>query len=79
MNKVSSIRWQNETLYHNTRSYLKATDQKMNTLIMKAIAAYLDQHHPSVSKLSAQTKAFSESDPTIHDWAQNQDTEGWEA
>lgn len=79
MNKISSIRWSDPALFESAQAYVALHDEKMNTLIMNAISKYLQDRVPPVSKLRAQTSAFSETvDAEMKEWLQGQDTRGWE-
>jgi|688.fasta_scaffold1275724_1 hypothetical protein len=78
MSKVSSIRWRSPELYEHARAYSEARHEKMNSIIMDAIAKYLDDESVVVSTLRAQTAAFPKESSEILAWSQGQDTRGWD-
>ncbi len=78
INKISSIRWNDPELFEHAHAYAEMHHEKMNSLIMNALSEYLKDKAGQVSRLKAQTAAFSEDTSQTKAWSQGQDTRGWE-
>ncbi|MDF1653787.1 MAG: hypothetical protein P1U34_01645 [Coxiellaceae bacterium] len=83
MSAVSSIRWNDETLYQRAKQFADINNKKLNAIMLEAITEYLNNHSndAEVSELYRQTLQFSRAHKAdslnLDAWTEGQDTEDW--